>query len=132
MDRSIFRKAAKAKRRRKAAEAVEKQVRGTLVKKASKLAAELQQVLEDLSTIPTDGSPHWLWIVDVKRARLAMDDVLAILDDSRGSRAESLETAEQEGDAPSPEHVNLNGTDRQASAHDDPGPDAQSPYAAPA
>lgn len=130
MDRSIFRKAAKAKRRRKAALAVEKQVRGTLVKKASKLAAELQQVLEDLSSIPTDGSPHWLWIVDVKRASLAMDDVITILDDSRGSRHESLESGNVSTEQLSLEIVSTGETEHSPSRNDGSEPDAPTPYAA--
>jgi len=130
MDRSIFRKAAKAKRRRKAAQAVEKQVRGTLVKKASKLAAELQQVLEDLSSIPTEGSPHWLWIVDVKRASLAMDDVITILDDSRGSRSESLEAAGTSAEQLSLEIVSTGETEHSPVRNDGSEPDAPAPYAA--
>jgi hypothetical protein len=98
MKRCSIQKAAKGKKGKKASR-VERQVRGRALKHARKLALELRQIHDDISLAAPPDADHWLWVVDLKRAYYAMDQVIGILE-GEGGKSMSEKPILEDADLP--------------------------------
>jgi hypothetical protein len=79
----------KGKPRNRLVRALEKKIKSTLLEQAKAFADEMCEVEKGLRGLPRQVSDSWRLLIDLRRACLMMEEVVAILQGASGSASRS-------------------------------------------